>query len=266
MNPSTSKGMSISKKRSNWNGIAAACLILLITVGWTLWHVRTNSVSASSPLQKDFSVIWSWSTQVLAGGAIDARWSFRWDGRLKGSEAAKLAANWGILLKKASTGTFDGETNEADGYNKLTVWIHQPLQAGTLPDDTLGDADVDLVMLLEPGAGLPFDSIKASIVEIEQVIKAADESITGSFSVRGIPVEADAAERIAHDAAAKQQENYEDGHTSSITYWSPKLTTEVKSGTKRVNLQIAETGPAPGAAAELIIGVPLITGDYTVED
>jgi hypothetical protein len=67
-------------------------------------------------------------------------------------------------------------------------------------------------------------------------------------------------------AAAKRVEGYDDGRTSSITYYTLKLGTQADSGGRKVNLQIAVTRPDAGADAELVLGVPLITGDYSVQE
>ena len=245
---------------------------MFIAVGWILWqHVQSNNDLVRKPIEKDFRAIWSWSTKELEGGAIKARWSFRWDGQLNQlGEAEKLAEKWGILLEETTADTYQGETKDADGHNKLTVWIHRSSQDGgtdaALTADALSDAPAELVVLLEPGPGLGYDSIIQSVATIEESVEVLDAGITGSFSVRGVPKETGSADRIAHEASAKKQEGYDDGNTSSITYFSSKLTTQVESGKKKVNLQIAQTGSSLEKNTELIIGVPLITGDYNVSD
>ena len=154
------------------------------------------------PIQKDFRAIWSWSTKELSGGAIAARWSFRWDGQLKQlGEAEKLAKKWGILLEETTTDTFQGETKDADGHNKLTVWILGLRTDGdtgaALTAEAMDVAPAELVILLEPGTGLAYESVIRSVSRIEEAVEALDAGIAGSFSVRGVPIEAGAAARIA---------------------------------------------------------------------
>ena len=93
-------------------------------------------------------------------------------------------------------------------------------------------APAELVILLEPGTGLAYESVIRSVSRIEEAVEALDAGIAGSFSVRGVPIEAGAAARIAYEASAKKQESYDDGNTSSITYFSSKLSTQVESGKK----------------------------------
>lgn len=178
-----------------------------------------------------------------------------------------MAKEWGILLKETTVNTYQGERKDADGHNKLKIWIHRPSQTGdpeaAMSAEELEAAPSDLVILFEPESGSAYNSIVESLARVEETLEAYD-TITGSFSVRGVPIQAGAATRIAQEVSARQQESYYDGHTKSVTYWSSKLNAQVESGNKKVNLQIAETAPSPETSGELIIGVPLITGDYTV--
>ncbi|MBW7458852.1 YwmB family TATA-box binding protein, partial [Paenibacillus sepulcri] len=87
--------------------------------------------------------------------------------------------------------------------------------------------------------------------------------LKGSFTVRAMPAAGASAKAFARLAAAKQIESYDDGNTRSVTYLSPKLRSEIMSGTQSVNMQIAQVHSMSGDEGELVIGVPLITGDYS---
>ncbi|MBB3072135.1 hypothetical protein FHS14_005150 [Paenibacillus baekrokdamisoli] len=242
----------------------------MIAAGWSVWQVRENQKqTVGSTLQKDFSAIWSWSEDELKGGSSGARWSFRWDGHLKRSDAEEAASQLGIDLKATAVNTYEGKKEELDGHNKLTIWIHTDQQQQSETVKTMStavqkDEPVDLVILFEPEKGSAYKRIANAMTSIEKTIIPLEASIKGSFALRGIPISQDAAGQIALRADAKQQETYDDGHTSSNTYLSSKLRSQVSSGTKMVNLQIAEAASSAGISAELIVGVPLITGDYIV--
>jgi len=273
----TDSRQSPSKRtaRSGRLGIIAAAAALLAAGGWAAvreQHANPDAAAAvpsAESLLGDFNAVWSWSEQAFIGGAGSAKWAIRWDedGAWKAEDARKLAERLGIALTKQSgnqlTGSdsghivYAGEKKTADGI-ELTLW----LRSGE------GDASsvTDAVVLLQPPAGTGDAPIRQTA---QSVVAAAHETgllLKGSFAARGRPAGKEAATRLAAAADAEQREAYDDGHTRSVTYYSPKLRTGLTSAGKRINLQIAQAGGQGGDVAELIVGVPLITGDYSVQN
>jgi len=256
-------------RRSGGLGILVAIVVLLAAGGWAVWRGQPGSdpsmsIESGRPLLHDFAEAWSWSEDAFFGGAKQAAWSFRWDGRWKPEQARSLAERLGISLSlrqgdlqgsDALANAYTGAKDSGRGY-AVTFWM--------LPgagQDKLSDA----VILLQAAEGVNEDAIAGAADEIEQVASELGLQMDYSFSVRGKPANDDASARIVRSADAKRLEVYDDGNTSSMTYYTPKLESRTDSGGRQVNLQIAETRPGAGADAELVIGVPLITGDYGIQ-
>ncbi|WP_274649168.1 YwmB family TATA-box binding protein [Paenibacillus humicola] len=262
-----------SARPSGRFGVLAAITVLLAAGCWTVWREQAakREEAAAKPAHVsvigDFDAVWSWSGPSFAGGADGAKWTIRWDEAAAWSleDARKLAGLLGIVLAEQSGGPLTGGGGGAvytgrktAGGMELTIW----LQAAAGESASAADA----VVLLQPPAGTKAALIHNYAGRVEEAAAEAGLSLNGSFAVRGKPAGRDAAARIADAAGAERRESYDDGHTRSVTYYSPKLKTGVTSAGKPVNLQIAESGAAGGGEAELIVGVPLITGDYTVQD
>ncbi|SEO90304.1 YwmB family TATA-box binding protein [Paenibacillus sp. OV219] len=254
--------MPANHSRQPKGGMLAVVVLLLILVTRTLWHNRNLPATSSAEfaVSHDFEQVWKWSSTTYVGGAEKAHWSFRWDGGAKADGIERLAEALGFTL---STG-LDGDapvditaTNDAD---RLKLWVRSK------PAGQLGDSSkmpYELVLLLDTARGSDSKSIADEVHKVENAAIAAGLLLQGGFTVRGEMVQADAPDRIAAAAGATEVEAYDDSHTSSLTYYSKSLQSGVQSGATKVNLQIAGALTTGEAARELIIGVPLITGDYT---
>ncbi|WP_219838754.1 YwmB family TATA-box binding protein [Paenibacillus sp. R14(2021)] len=241
--------------------LIAALLVLTAAVIWTLQH-RDNRTrqSGDEPLRHDFDTVWSWGQSAFKGGSEEARWSFRWDGTTSLKAAKLFAERLGFTLS-SNAGSKPVDIMAANPAHKMTLWLH-PQQAA----DGTSTSDYELVLLFDAVQPAEQSSIRASLGSIEAARNAARIQLQGGFSVKGTSASADAASRIVRLASAREMESYDDGHTSSLTYYTPDLELEVQSGSSSVNLQIAVSHASKNQAEELIFGVPLITGDYTVQD
>ncbi|MFD0714429.1 YwmB family TATA-box binding protein [Paenibacillus sp. GCM10027626] len=240
-------------------GIALAVIVLLATAIYSLWNKEhlEQSVHGKTRLMHDFAAVWDWMDDVLADGAAQGRWSFRMDGRWSQEETARLAGALGVTLsaepaaEKGALGAatagqaYSGKT-EIDGVYRTIVRY----EAGAA------------VVLVQTDAGAAKSKLAELILSLEQAATVNKLDYAGSFAVRGEPGQEDAAAVLAGKAKAERREVYNDGHTESITYSSPELQTGVASGAATVNLQIADISGDAGAPRELVVGVPLITGDY----
>ncbi|MBW7476522.1 YwmB family TATA-box binding protein [Paenibacillus oenotherae] len=253
--------------RSEKKSMAAALLVIVVAVSWTIW--QWSSAPAKTPadeLLHDLQQIWTWSDGELVGGAQAGRWSFRWDGRWTYSEVKKVAAELDIPLEQEGQehlyrGKRSGEA--PDGY-VFSIWAN--LQANDVNKSSIKDAVADVVLLLDVRKGTVIEQLIGRVSEVEAAVSLNDLEFKGSFSLRGQPVRAGALERLAGLAGAERREEYEDGQTTSIAYYSDELFSGVNSGEHIVNLQIAERSSAADDKRELIVGVPLITGDYSMGD
>ncbi|RAP76966.1 YwmB family TATA-box binding protein [Paenibacillus montanisoli] len=249
------------KRTPNW-GIIIAALILLAAGCWTVYAGKTKSsnTAAGERLLHDFEAVYAWSGSEYIGGAEGAHWSFRWDGRADRKEAEQLAASLGFTLSSGLDEDEPVDIMAANDAERMKLWIHSRSDAF----DPAGAKPYELILLLDLGAGSARSEMEEALGRIGRA--AEDLDIRAGFTVRGAPIREGGAARLAEAASAQEVEAYDDGHTQSLTYFSKLLQSSVQSGDAKVNLQLAESAGAGGESSELIIGVPLITGDYTLQN
>lgn len=282
---------SMKRKRFPQAGVFAALLILAGAIVWAVANGRGGQgAEPYHPLRADLEAVWTWSDPEFAGGAQLAQWTFRWDGSARLEEAKRLASGLGIPLSgPLSEGSGSIDVVASDSTYKLTLWIHSQQAAEQAADtdadgktgeaagkDTnkVADKDTnlssaqaenalyDVVLLLDAPDHADKQAILSEVGSVEKAIEHEEIELRGGFTVKGTAAGDGAGAQIAKIASAKEAEAYKDGSTSSLTYFSDKLGSKVQSGEQPVNLQIAESVPKAGEAPELVIGVPLITGDY----
>ncbi|MCQ6559202.1 YwmB family TATA-box binding protein [Paenibacillus mendelii] len=269
-------------------GTVMAIIVLLASAGYVLWNSKFKPdsivpVNEVSQLRHDVSMVWDWMEPELAGGSKRGEWSLRLNGQWTMEQANRAAAELGLTLElspDAATAaprlTYRGELDRSDEQPyKLSMWLQLDDESAEEADEAdnppgKGKPQVsgkaapygDAVLLLQAPAGILRTQLIEAAARIEQAAKQAGGHYEGSFAVRGEPEDQAAARRIVQKAAATRQEAYDDGHTVSIAYASSKLRTSIMSGSKRINMQIAEVDGDAGIAAQIVVGVPLITGDY----
>ncbi|REE87499.1 TATA-box binding protein [Paenibacillus taihuensis] len=255
--------MQSYRRRQSRGGMLAVVIFLLILVGFTVWHNRNIPASSGTTLalSHDFEQVWQWSSDSYAGGAEGAHWSFRWDGGGKAEGIEQLAASLGFALPSSLDGDAPVDITATNDADRLKLWVRSK-PAGQLDGDS-SNSPYELVLLLDTVRGTGNKEISEEVEKVEHAAIDAGLLVQGGFTVRGEMVQADAPDRLAAIAKAKEIEAYDDSHTSSLTYYSESLKSGVQSGAEKVNLQIANALTTGTTARELIIGVPLITGDYT---
>ncbi|TYP71745.1 YwmB family TATA-box binding protein [Paenibacillus methanolicus] len=263
-------------------GVVLALVVLVSAVGWALWSKRAEGGAKNgdqASIMRDFREVWTWSDASFQDGAASAAWSFRFDGRWTQVQARWIAEALGIETAFAEDEhTYSGvSTTIGPNPGKTTLWYRLPdtadLETGSEDAGSVdgGETDsgsavyADVVLMIEFGAGVELASIGNAVVELETMLGKDGLAYRGGFVGRGkkSALAEDAAGAIALRAEAARKESYDDGHTASIAYYTSKLESGVESGGKRVNLQIAHNR---GAKPELVVGVPLITGDYASQN
>lgn len=243
-------------------GVLAALLVLAAAASWAVWHGKDGDAgkTAEQPLSVDFRSLWQWTNAEFAGGARTADWSFRWDGDGNLADARKLASGLGLQLSGKLDGNTPIDVMASDPEGKTTLWVHT-LPAGRLTEESDKSA-YEFVLLLNAAENADYPAIATAVAGAERAIAQAGLAFQGGLTVKGTAAAPGADKRIAKAASAKEEEAYDDGHTSSLTYYSAALATRITSGAKPVNLQIAESPALAGKGDDLVVGMPLITGDY----
>ncbi|QHW33146.1 hypothetical protein GZH47_21730 [Paenibacillus rhizovicinus] len=271
---------SMKRKRFPQAGIFAALLILIGAVVWAVASGKNGQHSDSGalrPLSSDFESVWSWSDSEFAGGARSAQWTFRWDGAVSLQAAKAFAAGLGFHLSGQLSDSSPIDVVASDAAYKMTLWLHsRQASEDETGDNTDTGTDAsgltaekplyDIVLLMNASEDAEKQAMSTAIKQVEESIAHAGLPLRGGLTVKGNAAGDGAGARVAKAASAKETETYDDGHTSSLTYFSDKLASKVQSGEKTVNLQIAESVSGTGKVPELIIGVPLITGDYAMQE
>ncbi|WP_308636038.1 YwmB family TATA-box binding protein [Paenibacillus silvisoli] len=252
------------QKRTPKPGISIAVLILLAVMSWSVYASKTNDstkpATADESLLHDVETVYKWSGSEYRGGAEGARWSFRWDGRSDREAAEELAASLGFTLSSELVESEPVDIMAENETARMKLWIQSRPQAY----DSDENKPFELVLLLDMDAGADQTAIAEALKPVNQATKPLD--MQAGFTVRGEPIRTGSVERLEDAASAQEVEAYDDGHTKSLTYSSKLLRTSVRSGGADVNLQLAESAAIGGGSPELIIGVPLITGDYTLQN
>lgn len=264
----------MKRNRFPYAGIVAALLILACAVAWAAFKGRGGHEDAIRPLQADFESVWSWSDAEFAGGAQRAEWTFRWDGTAGLKDAESLAADLGFNLNgKLNGGSGTVDVVASDPAYKLTLWVHSRQSQGTGSASDRGAVGgkatkplYDIVLLLNAAEHAEKQTMADAIAKVEKNVAETGVDLRGGLTVKGTATAEGAGARIVKAASAKETEAYDDGHTSSLTYYTPRLGSRAASGAKTVNLQVAESVSTAGKTPELIVGVPLITGDYSLQD
>lgn len=253
-----------NRSRRNLVGVLLAILILVIGAIWASGNrekIRgTHTENASKGvLQHDLEVLWQWNDKVYTGGSSEAEWSLRWDVRGSGASLEQLSKT---LFNDGKGEDMDRIiANGADQLNK-----ELPEFGGTLSIHKIPSSQQPVVMLLFQSRGSA-ERLKllALIEKVEDNLRRGDTAFNGGITVRGYSVYNNAAERVGSLAEADRIDLYEDDGTISETLNTERLHGSIQAGDgKNANLQIAVHQETDNGKVSLIIGTPLISGDYTV--
>ncbi|CAH1223523.1 hypothetical protein PAECIP111893_04992 [Paenibacillus plantiphilus] len=252
-------------RRAGKNGIIAVLLVIIIAGGLAVWKWNSPVNGEGSPLLHDFKQLWTWSDGVIADGAQGGSWSFRWDGSSTYADIEQIASQLNITLEREPQGlVYRGNLKGGIELYTLTIWA-KLYGTGTSDEAGHDNAIADVVLLLNGNGGTSYRQLLDVVSKVEETVSRYANDYEGSFAVRGLSQSAGerASDQIAILAQASALESYEDGGTRSVAYYSAHLKSLVHSGKHKLNLQIAEHVPPAGSQLEIIIGVPLITGDYS---
>jgi len=256
-------------------GLVAAMAVLLTAAMLAAWWQRQPEAAglagggAGSGFRQDAEQLWTWADEALDEGAASAAWSARWDAALSAKEAAKLADKLGL-----SAAPVAGFARQDEAY-RLLLWSGAveanagdeaeaeaeaggAIEAGTESREQAAPA----VLLLEGSSGMDRETLFAVLEEAEAAIARYAKTPDASLSFRGEASRGDAPEVIARLAQAEEAERYEDGGTTSVTYYTDRLAASALSGERRVNLQVAVRLDDVRKLWLVTGGMPLITGEY----
>ncbi|WP_336789504.1 YwmB family TATA-box binding protein [Paenibacillus sp. MMO-177] len=229
-----------SSRKKARRAVFLAAVVLVVGMIWAVFN-RDQLRSDENPgiVAHDLALLWQWTDKLYSNGAADTEWTIRWD--LEGENLEQAEQQLQADEKGQKQGTLSIFPLTSDHKAMLVFTTNQK---------------ADKKQLL------------AFVNRTEAVLKKAGVSYSGGMTVRGKTEYNNAAERLAKAAGGKRIDRYKDeSGTVSEAYYSEKLFSSVEAGAgKKANLQVAEHRETESGALSLIVGTPLITGDYTVSE
>jgi Protein of unknown function (DUF1779). len=217
----------------------------VVVVAGIIWAISNKDQLRSdknpSIVAHDMALLWQWTDKLYSKGAAAAEWTVRWDIEGDAASLEQVEQQLQADEKEQKQGTLSifplSEDNQA-----MIVYV------------TKQKTDEKLLLAFADSA--------------EAVFKEVGIAYSGGITVRGETEYNNAAERLAHAASGKRIDRYKDeSGTISEAYYSEKLFSAVEAGAgKKANLQIAQHHETESGGLSLIVGTPLITGDYTVSE
>lgn len=246
-------------------GMLLALLVILIGAAIALWQgdrEQREAKSANGLLAHDLQTLWDWSNGQLQNGSKGADWTVRWDAQ----------ANVGAMNELAEKLFYDeknGTVAKVVKNNGKTITGVVAALGGRV-SISLIETDSDnehLMLLLETNAKMLHDKnmLLNAAEQISKELGLLTTTITSSMKVQGFTDNKHAAEGLKKGANAKEIDRYDDKGIISETLYSGMLRSSIKAGGgKSANLQIAVHKESNSGKTALTIGIPLITGDYSV--
>ncbi|SFF08340.1 TATA-box binding [Paenibacillus algorifonticola] len=240
-------------KRRSRIGVLAAALVLMFGAVWALVNqdkLTTAGQAEGSLLQHDVKQMWSWSDGLLESGAPGAGWTLRW---YASGEAAKLREQLFPRYEGDAEGELSTLLPELGGKLSMSVTA------------TAGQGKQQMLLLFSPEQSKQADQHKllSVIKHIESAMRRTNISYDGGITIRGLTEYNNVAERLAQLAAAEQVDRYDDAGTVSESFFTGGLKMSVRTGDKEANMQVAVHKGTDTGKLEVVIGIPLISGDYS---
>ncbi|MCK9860240.1 YwmB family TATA-box binding protein [Paenibacillus sp. ATY16] len=219
-----------------------AAAVLAVGIIWAVFN-RDELRPDENPgiVAHDLALLWQWTDKLYSKGAANAEWTIRWD--------------------------LEGEAADLEQAEQQLQADEKGLKQGTLSIFPL-NSDHQALLVFTTAQKADKEQLLAVVNRTEAILKKEGVSYSGGMTVRGKTEYNNAAERLAQVAGGKRVDRYKDeSGTVSEAYYSERLFSSVEAGAgKKANLQIAEHRETESGTLSLIVGTPLITGDYTVSE
>ncbi|WP_042164501.1 YwmB family TATA-box binding protein [Paenibacillus gorillae] len=228
-----------------------AAIVVLVACGWWAFMQKGSDTAKQSAFQHDIQSLWSWTDKLFKDGAGAAEWSLRWDVEGDGATVGELV--------QAMTSVIISE-----GADEATVMLEAyggELSIHSLPAGRQKRA----ILQFRTSGKASKQSLLDLVYKVEAVLKSAGTKYTEGITVRGKTEYNDAIHRLEKAGQAREVEHYADGGTVSNSYYTDRLQKSVQSGGKEgrlISFQAAVHREAGSKQHDLIVGLPLITGDY----
>lgn len=246
-------------------GVILALLVILLSAGWAMRQSDAASHTTGSSaklLQHDLQSLWQWSDDQLRGGSEAANWTLRWNVTGRSGSMQELIHIFFVDDKGETIARV--EKNEGK-----TVTGTVPTYGGLVSINLIqaDDENEQLMVLLETNRSLPLTKnllLQASS-DISKKLALISPVFTSSMKVQGYTEQKQVTQRLVKLTNASLVDRYEDGGTISETYYTRMLRSAiaVENG-KSANFQVAVHDEKNTKNTALTIGIPVITGEYSI--
>lgn len=258
-----------SRKNQRWSrgrllSLSAVLLLLAIMAALALWQAEHHKKSPADVkrFMQDIEYGWSWSDAQLATGSSGAEWTIRWD-----IASAKL----GTMKQLVDKIFYDNQKNPVDKLIRNEGRSVSADLAGIggnvsihLVNDSEESESVMVLFETKRDQMLDKNALMQVVESISRDVAAANPDFTGSFKVHGFTDNSDIMNDLRKQMQAKLVEQYDELGTVSKLFYTNRLRASIAAGNgERANVQIAVHQSTESKLAELTIGVPVITGDYS---
>ncbi|GFN33354.1 YwmB family TATA-box binding protein [Paenibacillus xylaniclasticus] len=263
--------------------IAAAVLIVSAIVATTL---RTDKTKPSPSAANDISYVWQLTAQLAEQEQETnaTRWLIRYDvDGMTSSDVLRTASRFGLRFSEERNSNEDDK--ELSSQSMRTITYEGELLVGREASQD-GSTAVPVafylnnesaegaIVIVQPPAGLTAKQLQEAAEQVEAVLQQAGGQYEYSFRVSGSAALAGTinlaamhqlADDVAEQAEARLVERYEDAAGAAIneTRMSPHIDASIDTNGRKANIQISIHRDSETGAANWVVGVPVITGDYT---
>ncbi|HTG68806.1 MAG TPA: YwmB family TATA-box binding protein [Candidatus Udaeobacter sp.] len=246
-------------------GVIAALIVILLSAAWAMWQADRaprDAAPAEQMLQHDLQELWLWSDNLMKSGSKGAEWTIRWN--VTGKDGAMKE-----LVQKLFTDEQGKAINNLEQNEGKTVSGAIPAYSGRISINLVQtDGQREQLMVLLEASGLQLlnkNVLFKATADISEQIAFISPAFTSSLKVQGYTGHDQTINRMVKLTNARSVDRYEDGGTISETFFTRMLHSAifVENG-KSANFQIALHKETNSNNTELTIGIPVISGEYSV--
>jgi len=246
-------------------GVIAALIVILLSAAWAMWQADRaprDAAPAEQMLQHDLQELWLWSDKLMKSGSKGAEWTIRWN--VTGKDGAMKE-----LVQKLFTDEQGKAINNLEQNEGKTVSGAIPAYSGRISINLVQtDGQREQLMVLLEASGLQLlnkNVLFKATADISEQIAFISPAFTSSLKVQGYTGHDQTINRMVKLTNARSVDRYEDGGTISETFFTRMLHSAifVENG-KSANFQIALHKETNSNNTELTIGIPVISGEYSV--
>ncbi|GGG76156.1 YwmB family TATA-box binding protein [Paenibacillus radicis (ex Gao et al. 2016)] len=236
-----------------------AAFVILVACGYWAFMQKGNDTVEQSAFQHDIQSLWSWTDKLFTGGAGSAEWSLRWDAEGDGATVGQL-----VQAMTSEDASSDKSVLYTEGADEATIMLEAyggELSIHSLPAGRQRRA----ILQFRTSGEASKQNLLNLVQKVEEGLESADTKYSEGITARGKTEYNDAISRLVKAGQAREIEYYADGGTVSNSYYTDRLKKSVKSGGKEgklISFQAASHREAGSKQHDLIVGLPLITGDY----